>query len=122
MASSEHRVVVGLGTTGLSCARYLHQRGLPFSVVDTRAQPPGLAQLQSEMPHVAVYSGEYPRELIAAASELIVSPGIAMDAPMVADALAAGVGGPVVRGGASHQVGHVFDSAPGDCPVAVSAL
>ena len=36
-ANSEYRVVVGLGTTGLSCARFLLQSGLPFVVVDTRS-------------------------------------------------------------------------------------
>jgi UDP-N-acetylmuramoylalanine--D-glutamate ligase len=91
MANGEHRVVVGLGTTGLSCARHLQRRGVAFSVVDTRAQPPGLAQLQREMPHVEVFAGEYPLELIGAAAELIVSPGIAMDSPIVTAAHAAGV-------------------------------
>ena len=42
IASSESRVVVGLGLTGLSCARHLHRLGLPFSIVDTREQPPEL--------------------------------------------------------------------------------
>lgn len=91
MAGSEHRVVVGLGTTGLSCARYLRQRGLPFTVVDTRSQPPGLAQLQAEMPDVEIFTGTYPLDLVATAAELVVSPGVAMDADIVADALAAGV-------------------------------
>jgi len=91
VASIEHRVVVGLGATGLSCARYLYQRGLPFTVVDTRAQPPGLAALQHEMPRVQVYAGEYPEDVVATATELVVSPGIAMDAPIVTQALAAGV-------------------------------
>jgi UDP-N-acetylmuramoylalanine--D-glutamate ligase len=91
MASSEHRVVVGLGSTGLSCARFLQARGLPFSVVDTRPEPPGLAQFTLEMPHVAVFAGDFPPELIAAAAELIVSPGVAMNSPIVVEALAAGV-------------------------------
>lgn len=91
VANSEHRVVVGLGTTGVSCARFLLQRGLPFTIVDTRAQPPGLAALRREMPDVEVFAGDYPQEIIAAAAELIVSPGVAMDAPIVKDALAAGV-------------------------------
>jgi UDP-N-acetylmuramoylalanine--D-glutamate ligase len=90
-ASSDIRVVVGLGATGLACARYLHRRGVAFSVVDSRAQPPGLAELQREMPSVSVFAGDYPPELIARAAELIVSPGVAMDAPIVAQALAAGV-------------------------------
>jgi UDP-N-acetylmuramoylalanine--D-glutamate ligase len=83
IASSEHRVVVGLGVTGLSCARHLYARGLPFTVIDTRAAPPGLAELQREMPGVSVFAGVYPADLIDGASELIVSPGIAMDDPLV---------------------------------------
>lgn len=90
-ASSEHRVVVGLGATGLSCARHFYRLGLPFTVVDTRAQPPGLAELRREMPHIQVFTGEYPEELVASAMELVVSPGIAMSAPIVMQAIAAGV-------------------------------
>jgi len=90
-ANMEHRVVVGLGATGLSCARYFYQRGLSFTVVDTRAQPPGLSALQCEMPRVTVYTGDYPDELIATARELVVSPGIAMDSPIVNRARSAGV-------------------------------
>lgn len=91
LASREHRVVAGLGATGLSCARYLYKRGLPFTVIDTRAQPPGLAELRREMPDIIVFAGEYPLEIIAGATEIVVSPGIAMDAPIVNQALAAGV-------------------------------
>ncbi|NCF19925.1 MAG: UDP-N-acetylmuramoyl-L-alanine--D-glutamate ligase [Haliea sp.] len=83
IASSEHRVVVGLGVTGLSCARYLHRRGIPFSVVDTRREPPGLVALRGEMPEVKIYTGVYPLSLVENASELIVSPGVAMDDPLV---------------------------------------
>lgn len=91
IASSEHRVIVGLGVTGLSCARHLHRLGVSFSVVDTRSQPPGLEQLRKEMPDIAVYAGEYPQELVNSASELIVSPGIAIDEPLVASASKSGV-------------------------------
>jgi UDP-N-acetylmuramoylalanine--D-glutamate ligase len=90
-ANAEHRVVVGMGVTGLSCARYFYRRDLPFTVVDTRAEPPGLATLQREMPHITVYAGEYPEDVIASATELVVSPGIAMDAPIVNRARSAGV-------------------------------
>lgn len=89
--NSAYRVVVGLGSTGLSCARFLWQRGQPFVVVDTRAEPPGLAELHREMPGVEVHTGDYPQDLVTAASELIVSPGVGMDTAIVRDALAAGV-------------------------------
>ena len=88
--SSKKRVVVGLGITGLSCARYLYQRGLPFTVVDTRAQPPALDELRCEMPDVECFLGDYPLEIVTTAAELIVSPGISMDAPIVLQAQGAG--------------------------------
>ena len=91
IASSVNRVVVGLGITGLSCARYFRARGVPFCMIDTRPDVAGLDAFKAEMPEVAVYSGEYPVELVTGASELIVSPGIAMDAPLVEQARAAGV-------------------------------
>ena len=86
IASSVNRVVMGLGATGLSCARHLHRQGLPFAVADTRAAPPGLAALRSEMPEVPVFTGDIPADLIESAGELIVSPGIALDDPLVARA------------------------------------
>lgn len=89
--NSAYRVVVGLGSTGLSCARFLFQRGLPFTVVDTRAEPPCLTDMQREMPGIEVYAGDYPQSLITAAAELIVSPGVAMETAIVRDAQAAGV-------------------------------
>lgn len=91
IASSVNRVVVGLGATGLSCARYFLRRGLPFSVVDTRADAPGFEAFKLEMPDVPVYAGVYPVELVTQASELVVSPGVAMNAPVVEQARAAGV-------------------------------
>jgi UDP-N-acetylmuramoylalanine--D-glutamate ligase len=94
IASSVNRVVVGLGATGLSCARYLHARGQSFAVIDTRPEAPGLAAFRQEMPDVPVYAGDYPEELVTGASELVVSPGVAMDAQVVVQAREAGV--PVV--------------------------
>jgi UDP-N-acetylmuramoylalanine--D-glutamate ligase len=90
IASSEHRVVFGLGVTGLSCARHLHRRGLPFTVVDTRVEPPGIHTLRAEMPDVPVFTGEVPPAVLESASELIVSPGIPLDNPLVQAAAAAG--------------------------------
>ena len=91
IASSVNRVVVGLGATGMSCARYLYRRGLPFVVIDTRPDAPGLAACRQEMPDVPVYAGVYPVELVTGATELVVSPGVALDTQVVAQARDAGV-------------------------------
>ncbi|TXS94940.1 UDP-N-acetylmuramoyl-L-alanine--D-glutamate ligase [Parahaliea aestuarii] len=90
IASSDTRVVFGLGVTGLSCARHLYRQGLPFCVVDTRAEPPGIDALRTEMPDVTVFAGDVPVAVLEGASELIVSPGIALEDPLVAGARDAG--------------------------------
>ena len=43
-------LVLGLGRTGLSCARYLRRKGLAVRVADTRAEPPGAAALREQVP------------------------------------------------------------------------
>ena len=48
IASDQFRIVVGLGKSGMSLVRHLARRGLPFAVVDTRANPPELATLKAE--------------------------------------------------------------------------
>ena len=43
-------MVLGLGDTGLSMARWLRRRGAIVSVADTRAAPPHAATLARELP------------------------------------------------------------------------
>lgn len=86
-----NRIIVGLGTTGLSCARYLHSIGEAFQVVDSRLDPPGLAQLKEQFPALQLTLGEFPAAMLSAASELIVSPGISIKTPAIAAAREAGV-------------------------------
>ncbi len=91
IASSEAPLVVGLGSTGLSCVRYFHARGVPCSVADSRMEPPGLDQARALDPELPVLLGPLDPELLKRASRLIVSPGIALDEPAIAEAIAAGV-------------------------------
>ncbi len=91
IASSANRVVLGLGATGLSCARYLHHSGLAFTVVDTRSDPPGLDEFLREFPQVPLFLADVPAAVVENAAELIVSPGLGLDHPLVATAIAAGV-------------------------------
>lgn len=91
IASDKRRVVVGLGATGLSCARFLAARGLPFVVADTRETPPGLDELRRELPQVPVRLGPFDADLFLNAEELIVSPGVPLQEPAIAAAIAAGV-------------------------------
>ncbi|MAC34456.1 MAG: UDP-N-acetylmuramoyl-L-alanine--D-glutamate ligase [Haliea sp.] len=90
IASSAQTVVYGLGVTGLSCVRYLRRRGDRCAVIDTREDPPGLAALRSEFPEVPVFAGSAPDALVESGGDWVVSPGIALDDPLVVRAMAAG--------------------------------
>ena len=84
-------VIVGLGLTGLSCARYLAACGERIAVVDSRLEPPQLAALQAELPEVAVYCGDLAQAPLDRAGRLIVSPGLSLREPAIAKARAAGI-------------------------------
>jgi UDP-N-acetylmuramoylalanine--D-glutamate ligase len=84
-------LVVGLGVTGLSCARYLSAQGLPVAVVDSRAAPPGLDRLKQEFADIAVFTGGFDPRLFDQAERLVVSPGVPVSTPEVAAAMARGV-------------------------------
>lgn len=84
-------LVVGLGKTGLSCARYLAARGVEVAVVDSREQPPALETLRQELPDVAVFTGGFEERVFAYAEQLVVSPGISLREPALAHAIERGV-------------------------------
>ncbi len=76
-------LVVGLGITGHSIARYLHRRNKPFVVFDTRDNPPGLAEFHAEFPGVDVFTGKFPEVLYEQLTGIISSPGVALDEPFM---------------------------------------
>lgn len=91
ISTDKQRIIVGLGVTGLSVARYLAGRDLPFAVCDTRANPPGLNKLKRFAPMADLYLGELDARLLSSADELIINPGIALSTPAIQKAIQAGV-------------------------------
>ena len=84
-------LVVGLGATGLSCARFLSRQGVPVAVTDSRDQPPALETVQRELPDVALFLGGFDEEAFARAERIVISPGVSLREPLVAEARARGV-------------------------------
>lgn len=84
-------VVAGLGRTGLSCARYLHAQGVDFAVTDSRATPPELAKLREMLPATAIRVGSLDVALLEGAGQVIVSPGLSLDEPLLVAARAQGI-------------------------------
>ncbi|MBT9590295.1 MAG: UDP-N-acetylmuramoyl-L-alanine--D-glutamate ligase [Thiobacillus sp.] len=89
--SGKNILVLGLGDTGLSCARWLAARGAQVSVADSRAAPPHAAHLAELLPEVSLYTGPFEDARLQAAELLVVSPGVPLSEPAVARAIAAGV-------------------------------
>ncbi len=84
-------LIVGLGKTGLSCARYLASQGVSVAVTDTREDPPGLDDLKVDLPDVALFLGGFKESVFAAAEQLVVSPGVPVSEPLIQDAMGRGV-------------------------------
>jgi UDP-N-acetylmuramoylalanine--D-glutamate ligase len=79
-------VIVGLGRTGFSCARYLRKRGWRVAVTDTRAEPPQLARLLALDADIEVRLGGLDPHLLEGALCVVVSPGVSLAEPFFAEA------------------------------------
>lgn len=86
-----HSIIVGLGDTGLSCARFLAARGIPFAAVDTRERPPAAAALLAAFPDTRVVTGFDDPARIGQCEQLLLSPGVPRTHPVVQAALARGI-------------------------------
>ncbi len=91
IAADTHYLVVGLGATGLSCVRFLREQGKQVSVIDSRNEPPGLADIAASWPEVAVHTGGFDERVIALADVLVMSPGVPLATPAIAEAVSRGV-------------------------------
>lgn len=78
------KVIIGLGKTGLSCARYLHRQNANIAITDSREHPPGLDEFLNSFPHVPISVGGFDSALCEDAAELIVSPGVSLREPVIA--------------------------------------
>jgi UDP-N-acetylmuramoylalanine--D-glutamate ligase len=80
-------LVVGLGLTGFSAARYLMSKGYRCRVQDTRDIPPYFQALRSEFPSADIVKQPLNADLIAWADVLVVSPGLSIAQPEIVQAI-----------------------------------
>ena len=83
-------LVVGLGKSGLSMTRALQALDASFAVADSRVAPPGLAAFQTTFPKAPCHLGDFDPALFAQATRLLVSPGVSVKTPVIAEAAARG--------------------------------
>ncbi|MFN0299111.1 MAG: UDP-N-acetylmuramoyl-L-alanine--D-glutamate ligase [Burkholderiales bacterium] len=88
-------LVLGLGESGLSMARWAARDGAAaIRVADTRSDPPGRNALAQHAPNAKLRTGAFERDTFAGIDLVAISPGVPLAEPAVQDALARGV--PVV--------------------------
>ena len=76
-------MIFGLGDSGRSVARWWRQRGVAFHAMDTREALAAEAVAWPEMDDVAMTFGEPVPDAADGVTELIVSPGIPLEHPVV---------------------------------------
>jgi UDP-N-acetylmuramoylalanine--D-glutamate ligase len=90
-ATAALTLIVGLGRTGVSCARHLQSLGVPFAVTDSRDEPPGLSDLAKIAPQAIVRTGGFDLTLIERANAIVASPGVSLREPLLVAAAARGL-------------------------------
>jgi len=83
-ATAYRDLVVGLGATGLSVARFLHRSAVDAVFFDSREQPPGMQELDAFWPNAEVLLGDV--QIPAGVHRVIASPGVADSHPLLARA------------------------------------
>ena len=74
-------VVAGLGKTGHSVIRHLLARGWKVTATDTRAAPPGIAELRALAPGLRIALGGLDVGLLADVDYVVASPGLSQADP-----------------------------------------
>lgn len=77
-------LVVGLGATGLSIARYLKRKDANAIFYDSREEPPGIEELEEIFPDAEVQLGN--DKLAKSVKRIIASPGVPDSHPLIGKA------------------------------------
>lgn len=83
-------LVVGLGVTGISVARFLQNLEFKFAITDSRDKPPGAEVLLEQFPDIPLFTGGFDEYAFNVATHLIVSPGVALNHKAIIKAVANG--------------------------------
>ncbi len=82
-------LIVGLGKTGFSVAKFLQQYGIQFAVIDSRNKPPMNDALIQAYPDTAIFTGGFDKSAFDVATHLVVSPGVSLQENSIQKAIQA---------------------------------
>ncbi len=83
-------LVVGLGETGFSVAKFFQQQGIKFAVIDSRDHPPLYDALFEEFPDIPLFRGGFDKAAFDVATHLVISPGVSLKEESIQKAILAG--------------------------------
>ncbi len=84
-------LVLGLGDTGLSMARYLARQGATLRVADSRAAPPMAGRLTELLPGTSLHTGPFAAHSFHGVDLIAISPGVDAREPLIRAAQSRGV-------------------------------
>lgn len=90
-ASNKKALIVGLGKTGLSCARYLQAQGWSFDFADSREAPTMAEQVAQLFPNADRLLGAFSEAMLDGVDMLVLSPGVDPRDPVIQQAYAQGM-------------------------------
>jgi UDP-N-acetylmuramoylalanine--D-glutamate ligase len=79
-------LVLGLGDTGLSVAKWVTREGGEARIADTRTSPPRAAELAASAPRAELRTGAFEPSFLDGIDLLCLSPGVALAEPVVCEA------------------------------------
>lgn len=91
IATSQLTVIIGLGVTGLSAARFLQQKNKRFLVMDSRENPPNFEMFKQEFPGVTCILGHLDEDVLSSAEEIVISPGMSLKTPELQKVIELGI-------------------------------
>lgn len=84
-------MIIGAGLTGLSVARWCVRQGYAFDICDTRTSLTNEEAIKAEFSSAKLYLGELNAQQLVQYQTLVVSPGVALTTPAIAEAAKQGV-------------------------------
>lgn len=84
-------LVLGMGETGLSMAKWLSRIGSNIRVADNRTAPLNLSTLEQIIPADQIFTGPFSTKIFKGIDLIAISPGIPRTIPLVSQAIKRGV-------------------------------
>jgi UDP-N-acetylmuramoylalanine--D-glutamate ligase len=84
-------LVLGMGETGLSMAKWMSRCGATVRAADTRLAPPCLAEFKQNLPEIRIHEGGFDAGAFSGVDLIGISPGVPLAEPLIRRAAMSGI-------------------------------